>query len=373
MARPHPLLIDLAANREPSQFNLREADEMISSAIEHRVAGLLWSRIVDGTLEFEREETRRLAKLDLAVQAHHRRLWNLLEEVGKALDEIGVEVAVAKGVAAETRWYDRAGERPCRDIDLVLAPASVQSVDKVIARLDPKLPLSVDMSDLMRRGVLQSIDLEVHGIPVDLHADVLKVEIPIRGAEVLWARTQEYEAPSGFRYRALDPELSLVHFLIHLTKDRFSRLLGYADVSRILARESLDWDFIDDWVGREGLRVPVYSALYRVTDSLALPRPPVERPVGRRARAWSRFWPERGQLLGRLGDETKEHRRFWIPWLAEGRTREAMHWWLRRRVFPPAALVTAYYPDARGPYLVRLVSGRIRRALERRRAANRVR
>lgn len=331
--------------------------------------GLLWSAYAAGEVELPESQAQLLAARDLAVQAHHARLWRVLHEVQARLTGLGLETAAFKGVTAEARWYGRLGERPCWDIDLLLAPGSEGRLAEVLEELEPGHPLRAETARLFRSGALQSVDLTVKGVAIDLHADLFKVEIPTRGADVLWSRMQFMEGHEGAQVRVPAPEISLILFAIHLNKDRFARLLGYADVARIVAREPLDWGLIDAFLEREGLRVHVYSTLLAVAATLRTPAPPVPRLRGWRRQAWARLWPRSTRLRGYVGLGTQQHRQLWIPWLAEGRTLEALRWWLRRRLLPPGSLLRVYDPDISGPYAVRWVAGRYRAWRKRREEA----
>lgn len=367
MGRVHRFLLELAADRSVSAPPPDDAGELVRSAYEHRMQGLLWSAYAAGSIELPQELGRRLAVDDMRVQAHHSRLWTALGDVQTRLSSIGIQTAALKGVTSESRWYRRIGERPCQDIDLLLEPGAQKRLSEILDVLELRHPFRSEIVRLFSSGVLQSVDLWVAGIALDLHADPLKVEIPTRGAGLLWSRTGMIRGQTGIPVRAIDPESSLILFAIHLNKDRFAQLLGYSDLARILIREPLDWAFIDSFLGREGLRVPVYSTLNVVASALDLPRLPLPRPRGWRATAWCRLWPAERRLAGYVGLGTGQHRQLWIPWLAEGRSREAAKWWLRRRLLPPASLLRVYDPDLRGPYPVRWVVGRYRARQKRRR------
>ena len=360
MAAPHPLLIDLAAGRKPGLLSPRDGPALLASAHEHRMSGLLWSSVTKGTVELPPSQLRTLAMRDLAVQSHHRRLWSALAAVHHRLSPLAVNVAAVKGVSAEWRWYDRIGERPCNDLDLLLDPSALPKVGQVLAALGSRY-VPTDAERLLRAGILQSVDVDLAGIEIDLHVDLLKIEVPTRNGRRLWSRTTTLSGPLGVESLVIDPETSLVHFLIHLHKDRFSRLLGFADVARILATEDVEWDYIDAFLAREGLQVLAYSALHAVVRHLNLPAPPTKVPRGWRARTWRSLWPDNEHLLGDLGYARRlGHHHFWIPWLAKGRVGEAARWFARRRAFPPPSLLDVYYPNIRGPYLVRLTVGRAR-------------
>jgi hypothetical protein len=359
MAAPHPALLDLAARRDPRSVPPQERATLAASADEHRMGGLLWSSVAAGKLELPPAEVRSLAMRDLAAQGRHRRLWDMLGVIQERLAPLDVRVATVKGISAEWRWYSRIGERPCNDLDLLLDPGALPKVREVLAALEGSY-VPADAAPLLRAGILQSLDIDLQGIEVDLHTDLLKVEVPTRNARLLWSRTKVLSGPPGVEALVIDAETSLIHFLIHLHKDRFSRLLGFADIARILAAEDLDWEYIDDFLVREGLQFYAYSALHTVVRRLDLPSPPMPAPTGWRARAWRSLWPDHELLLGEAGYARRlGHQHLWIPWLAKGRAAEALRWFARRRAFPPRSLLDVYYPDTTGPYLVRLLVGRV--------------
>jgi hypothetical protein len=360
MAAPHPLLLDLAAGRNPGLLSPPDGPALVASAQEHRMSGLLWSSVTARNIELPPSQVRTLAMRDLAVQGRHRRLWSALEAVQQRLAPLDVNVATVKGVSAEWRWYNRIGERPCNDLDLLLDPSALSKVGQVLAALGNRY-VPADAERLLRAGILQSVDVDLQGTEIDLHVDLLKVEVPTRNARRIWSRTTTLSGPLGVESLVIDPETSLIHFLIHLHKDRFSRLLGFADVARILSTEDLDWDYVDDFLAREGLQVHAYSALHAIVRRLQLPAPPVKVPRGWRARTWRSLWPEGELLLGELGYARRlGHQHYWIPWLAKGRVGEAFKWFARRRVFPPRSLLDVHYPNTSGPYVVRLIVGRAR-------------
>lgn len=358
MARPHPALIELAACRPLPPVT--DHDEVTRSALEHRMQGLLFTAVMaDGG--WPEATIRSLAQRDLRTRSHHATLSRTLEEVVGRLHGAGVDVASAKGVTSEQRWYDRVGERPCNDIDLLIRPGT--SMRDVVSALQPTHPLGATFTDLADGGVLQSVDLLVDGCEIDVHTDIFKIEVPTIGMDELWARTQ---IMAGSDLRVLDPETALIHLLLHTTKDRFSRLLSYADVARILRREELDWDHIGAFCRREGFELHVNAALHAITTALDLPRPPVPRPDGLGAVAHRLLWGPSSRLRGTEGFIAKQHRQLWMPMTMRGRLPEAVTWWLRRRIAPPKALMDLYFPDTSGPYLWRLLIGRGRRHRERR-------
>lgn len=363
VARPHPALIELAAGRPITQ-PVRDPAWLVSSAQEHRLTGLLAGYVDDGVVALPRELSLELAILKLGVRAHHERLWRALGSITETLSEIEVEIASFKGVTSEARWYDRMGDRPCADLDLLLSPMSVHRVEAVLARIQPAHPLTGVAQSMIDGGHIQHIDLRVADVHVDMHVDMLKLLIPGRHQLEIWDRTMMIDFIDHPTSRVVDPEISLVQSLLHLTKDRFPFLLGYVEVMRIVERESLDWDYIDRFVRREGLEDAFYLGLNAVYSTLGLRTPVPTGASGWRPMFWKVLWSPQTRLLGTRGRVTHHRRQFWIPLLARGRFLEAVRK-LWKLTFPPRELMDFYHPDTRGPYLWRLIMGRLNRGRER--------
>jgi Uncharacterised nucleotidyltransferase len=366
MATPHPLLVRLAAGRDPDP--IPDDERVLTSAVEHGMHGLLWSWVEGECPEWRWRGA--LLDADLSTRSWHRRLWATLAGVRARLAELGIDAATVKGVTTEARWYERVGERPCWDVDLWLPPAARARAADVVEALQPDHPLRRDVDALVRARDLPAITLEVDGVSVDVHFDLLKLGFPPRDEELLWSRTESFTLPDGATVLVPDRELALVHLLLHLNKDSFVRLLGFADVARVLRDEALDWAFVERLVRYEGIDVLVAGSLEAVTERLGLPAAPLPVAPGPRARAWRAVWPESSMLRGKAGS-TRSRRQDWMAFLVRGRTSDALRgWW--RALFPPASTVEHWYADLPGPYLWRLGRGRLRTARQRR-AATRAR
>lgn len=368
MAWPHRALIHLAAGRALPVID--DHDELARSAIEHRMGGLLWTLVQRGEVDGPPDWRHRLAGADLVTRAHHERLWTTLVRVSSELRERGLDVAAFKGVTAEHRWYSRLGERPCSDLDLLLHPGQLHRIDEVVSAVQPAHPLRGRVAALVATGRLQSVELTTSdGLSIDLHADVFKLWLPSR-REIAWSRTADVPWRDGAAARALDAEASLVQFLVHLTKDRFRSLLGYADVARLLRLHDIDHDFIRWWVRTEGIEIHYDLALAAVVQTLALPF--TLRPTrGPRALAWRAVWRPSIRLRGTEGHVRFRQRQTWVTLLVRGRS-AAKARFLTRKLFPPPELV-AYRHQGRGPYTWRLTGGRVADAVARWRASRQLR
>jgi hypothetical protein len=73
------------------------------------------------------------------------------------------------------------------------------------------------------------------------------------------------------------------------------------------------------------------------------------------------IWRSAIRLRGAEGRLRFRRRQDWIALLARGRAREALKWWFRE-LWPPAPVVAAHYAEIRGPYLWKLLRGRVNAA-----------
>jgi hypothetical protein len=364
MARPHPLLIDIAAGRPTRPVDDHAA--LLDSAREHRMDGLVWAAVQGGALELPKQLERGLALQQLRVRRHHTELWATLEELTETLDQHGLRTATVKGVTAEARWYGDMGRRPSHDLDLVVDPGALRDIDEVVGLIQPDHLLRTHLGSVVSGTGLQAIDLRgPHNIAVDLHFDALKLGIPIRQSALIWSRVEIFESPSCKPVRVLDAETAFILHLFHTLKDRFSFLIGLVDVLRIVERENLDWEYIDRLLEGEGLEVPAWLSLRTVYELLGLDPPRHRVPSGWRARAWRRIWPEEICLNGYAGRVQHHRRQMLVPALGRGRLRDTMAS-ARFVMLPPRPMLDYYHPDTSGPYAWRLAVGRWRRARERR-------
>jgi hypothetical protein len=377
-AGPHPALIEVAAGRRLPRVT--DPGPLLRSAFAHGMAGLLLSEVERTCPPWRRTALAALLARQAAVRAWHERLWTGLASVAATLDDLGVQVAVAKGVVAEARWYGWMGERPCSDLDLLLSPAQLSRIDDVVATIEPSHPLCGKVRGLAERGLLQSIDLECDGVPIDLHWDILKLGIPSRNRQAIWDRTVPFTAPDGRLLRVLDAECSLLHLLVHLNKDRFRRLLGFADVARIRALEDLDYAAVGRLAHTDGIEASVGASWDVVVRTLGLPGGNDLQARGVRSVVWQVAWRPSVRLRATESTIRFRHRQWLITLLGRGRAVEAVRCWARQ-TFPPADLLAYLHSGyARrwgaepvsvrpGSRLRALTVGRIQAARQRRRRA----
>jgi len=365
MARPHPALIELAAGRVLPPVD--DVPGFLKSAMEHRMMGLVWNRARSGEFVLDPDLHRSLAAQSLFTERRHRKLSDALIHASELLAEKGIDVATFKGIAAEQRWYDQVGDRPCWDVDLLVAPHSLHRAGELIEMLDPERRNDGRIQRLVDADLLRTIDVVSDGVVMDIHFDLFKFGFRSRQQQLVWDRTVALPVAKGRSVRAVDAEISLINSLLHLNRDRFAKLLGFVEVLRIIERGDIDWDFVDAFVVFEGLETTHTRALTVVLETLGIDHPTPTPPGGWRSWVWNAAWPPRIRLLGEEG-RLRFGRRgaLLFPFLVRGRSLDAARYVLRRSL-PRSDMVDLNHPDARGPYLWRLVDARVRHRLRRRR------
>jgi Uncharacterised nucleotidyltransferase len=341
-AGPHPALINVAAGR--GLPIVTDPMPLLRSATAHGMAGLLLSEVERTDPPWRRIALAVLAARQASVQAWHERLWTGLAAVSAVFEDAGIDVAIAKGIAAEARWYARTGERPCNDLDLLLSPAHLGQIDDVIAAIEPSHPLCGKVRRLAERGVIQAVDLEYEGVPIDLHWDILKFGIPSRNRQAIWDRTVPFMLPDGRSLRALDAECSYVHFLVHLNKDRFRRLLGFVDVARVYQREELDHAAVERLVRADGIETSVSATWDVVVRTLGLHARNQLHAAPVRSVIWHIAWRPSVRLRAAESTVRFRHRQWLIAALSRGRAVEALRCWVRV-TFPPADFLAYAHSD----------------------------
>lgn len=355
-------LTTLAAGRLPGRVPTHE--NLAALAEEHKMQGLVMSALGSSEDPSTTSLRKRLASLDGQTWARHVFLESELARVAASLNERGIDHYLIKGPAVEKRFYDRIGERPFGDLDIVLLPPA-----PIAEALDVLGDASHDHAVVQRMvedGWIQSVDVTLpSGALVDLHVDPLKLGFESHFSHAARGHLESMTI-DGTTIRTLDGTASLVVALLHLNRNRFRQLSGYADVAGILTRSQIDWDAFADLVHADGLEVLIDGSLRAVSDELDLGEEVIEgwtsrnsvRAFDPKRAIWKLTWRPSTRLSGLSGRFRMGRRsQFLMPALCRGRSTWVIRW-MMRRLFPPAQVLTLNHPSATGPYLVRLIRGR---------------
>jgi hypothetical protein len=355
MAFPHPALIRIASDQD---LDIRLDYELLRSAVEHRMNGLLQSAAVAGSVSAEPALFRELERLDIATWSRHQILIFELGRIKALLAEAGLDFMVLKGVTSEARWYNRVGERPSFDIDLLLAPDAVRSLDDALELLQPDHVLLGSATALAHRGYLQSFTATFGKVVLDIHTDLFKLGSRTLSQDLIWDSPAWVRLQDGDTFKVPSPSVGLIHSLTHLNRDRFNRLLGFVDAARALDDPGLEWRQVENLVTAEGLGVVAKSALAVVEETLGRTSSWNSAASGWRRSVWNIAWRRKIRLLGMEGQVRFTRRALLLPFLLDGRFRDAMsYWW--RRLIPPAALSEYLHSDQPGGRWSKLVMGRL--------------
>ena len=245
-------LLGLAAGRPiddvPSLDNA-----LITKADSHGLIPLL-SRITDDVT------VRAISARLFARQVVMRR--NLLR-ILEALDGRGIRVSVMKGPSLALSVYDEPGLRPFTDVDLLVESHLVGEALEVIAgdAMVRGVPAKRPKAD--KRDVVVS---DPGGVVfnLDLHWDLFsysQLRGSARGATAeAWSRaTRGDDNVLGPRW-LLPSEAELCFLATHAVLDHRFRLILFRDLAE-LSKRGIDWDSLNRFSSRWGLRSTTYVAL----------------------------------------------------------------------------------------------------------------
>lgn len=209
--------------------------------------------------------------------ARHARLTRLLGDLLPALAARGVPLIALKGAILAERYYDRAADRPMRDVDLLVRPADALLVAAVarergLDRYQDRHSLEFDL-EFGSAFVLTRHPGDDRKPSLDVHWDLFDGWRPRRAAarwlDQAWARAEPARV-AGHAVLAFRREDMLLHLASHLALHHaFTGLLWYCDIALVLTRDRdlLDWDRVvadAETLGLRGLLSVVFDALESV-------------------------------------------------------------------------------------------------------------
>lgn len=353
MGRPHPLLVEIAAGRRPDLTDLDE--DVVDSAEEHRMLGLLLAEVRHSDAEIDSSIRTRLEALDMQWAVQRRRLETVAADVHAALESAGIRHLFFKGVVESHRLFDDPGQRPFADIDVCIAPG--ESLSRAVAAIAPDFPDLESLDALVSEGFTSTVGFYEQGGPLDVHTDFVRIGKRARRPDLWWSATTTMELSGVGTVEVLDPDAAFAILVLHQARDRFRYLIGHAEFVRRL-EAGVDFSRVKELAEAEGLWDQLAVAVEVMSSEMGRDAP-VEPPPSWRGRLWRRLWKEEIRLLGPEGRSHNPRLGSWLmPLLARGRTWETFRW-IGRSVFPPDVRLRRLHPEARGPYLWRVVSTRI--------------
>lgn len=360
MSRPHPLLVELASGR-PVDLDLID-DDVIDSAIEHRMVGVLLNTLRQATDGPPGQPLIRLEALDMIWFNRRRAVMRAAGLLHDHLTALGIAHLFFKGVVEAHRLFPDPGLRSFVDIDVLLAPDT--SLTRTVRSIDPDYPHLEALDSLAASGHLTAVTVEFSDHYVDLHTDLLRIGRGSPRPGLWWQHRTPIALPGIGEVDALDDESSLIAFLIHQGRDRFRYLISAVEYRSRISRP-VRWELVQQLAEADGVWDQVAAAATVLSRVSGLPLP-FTAPTTLRYRTWLRLWSEAVILRGHEGRLRHNRRADWLmPLLARGRLIQTLGW-IATSAFPPDALLRIRHPDASGPYLWRAITARSRVYLRRR-------
>jgi putative nucleotidyltransferase-like protein len=237
-------------------------NSLIACAREHRVAPLLYARLVEADAPIP-PEIRELLRIDFDRNAF-RSLANATELVSilKRFDEQSILAMPFKGVVLATSVYKSLTIRPAGDLDLLIFERDLRRATEVLLESGYQLRTEAheDGSPALENYYEYHFERPSDGMVLELRWRLELTQPRYRhnlGMEWVWPQRQTMNL-AGVDVPNLDPERSLLMLCMHGSKHAWSRLIWICDVAQLLKEKpNLDWNAVT----REARRVGLLRAL----------------------------------------------------------------------------------------------------------------
>ena len=169
---------------------------------------------------------------ELRTGAYRAIASTILAELGVAR----IPFLAMRGVYFAAKFYGPGVYRHCHDIDLLVAPESLEAAAAVLVdRCECSMAVNSDRSD----GEL--VLCHTSGLPIALHTEAFRN----RAYRLSWAELQERSTPLdayGTRCNVLSSEDSLLQLIVHASMGANSRsLIWLSDAWHIVQQGDIDW------------------------------------------------------------------------------------------------------------------------------------
>jgi hypothetical protein len=232
--RLEPLLRRPAAPLPATALFGQSGSALVEAAARHGLLPALAARLPrDGVAP---ELRRRLDHLVAGARVRAAFLGAALDEALAALERTGVPAAPLKGPLLALRLHGDAAARPSGDLDLLVAPASL---DAAVAALAPSgwRPEGGPLERFHRRHH-HHISLErPGGPPLELHHRAYVGFGATLPAPEILARVRLFRTAGGGAALQLAPEDEWLHLALHAAGHLFERLAWIEDLLLLLERQ----------------------------------------------------------------------------------------------------------------------------------------
>lgn len=362
----HRLLIKCANTNGQCDDSLKEIlmndsliwPEVIQSARSHGMIPLLYHNLTkQGLTNFIPQEIAEKLKNEYYISAastltlHHE-----LQKVLEAFHKGNIEVVVLKGAALAETLYSNVTLRPFTDIDLLVREENWKRMRTLLSRLNFAaqgrdfivLPPKLTKFDVL--GHLHFYNNQ--GINLELQFDLLQLGLSMRTKDKIWQCARR-TAIAGIQTSVLSPEYQLLHLCVHLNKHGYRRLIWFVDIAKFVEKTAIDWEKLCTLAKIEGMLPSVYFTLYYLNSFFGklVSTSVIEslKPNFLKRIVWQSIWPDDKVVCLNAPHDAglvfqQEFPGGWIipNLIITGRTREKMHYFVRK-VFPAPEFISNKY------------------------------
>lgn len=247
--------------------------EVMTAAIEHRVAPAVWRR-VRSSPDPDESWMAALGRRRQEQLLRHMRTALDLRRVAEVFDDVGIAWVVAKGPVAADHIWPKPDMREYHDVDLFV-PRS--SFSRALRSLEDADFTVVDRNwPEIARTVRAEIALEgPYGTPVDLHWD-MAVPAALRSAfptdmDGMLERSRAVTVGAGMSVPTFDPTDTVLHLAFHAAQAGATRLMWAGDLHYAMANVGFDGDELARRARAARAELPVALVLDRVRSTLGMP------------------------------------------------------------------------------------------------------
>ena len=286
----------------------------------------------------------------LALTLRHRRANRIratvLAEILPALRDEEIDVLVLKGAALANSAYPQPGQRPMRDMDILVREKDALRAQQKLVELgfDAAVPRSIDNRSIHHLPVAQRLD-DGLTVSVEVHYRLLPYADAFVTYDDLSGNTTTFTV-NGLTARTLGHEDMLWHIYRHSFArpliEQPIRLIWVADFVTLVEKyvDEIDWDKVKRCYPAVINVLPLFHFLTpwsdKVLETLDIPIEPPPKGIGQTFQGWpkSSLATQREKGLVKFLADTFQPSEWWTR-LYYGLDRQSFDWWWTRLLGHP--------------------------------------
>lgn len=307
----------------------------------HGIAPLVYKHCSEANIPLPDDLHKNLLALTLRHRRANQVRGSILANILNALKERGIPVLALKGVALAHSLYSEPGQRPMRDMDILVRHSDALATRETLLDLGFNAP-APQANDCQRKHHLPVAQRLEDGlnISVEVHCRLLPEKNPALKYDDLEGESVQFNV-NGVPARTLGHEDMLWHIYRHSFAlpliEKPIRLIWVADFVSLVEKhiESIDWLNVKREYPKVWHVLPVFHFLTPWSDKviksleLEITRPP--QGIGQSFQGWphSSLAQQRQKGVWRLLADTFWPSEWWTQ-LYYGTNRQSVAWWRTR-------------------------------------------